>query len=361
MVLLAVSTLWLWSALRGTSGPGSSEGVSPLDPRVTATIEVGRSPQGLAVGEGSTWVAVPTDGCAGEIVRIDPATNEIATRVPVDGWPSDLAVGFGSVWVEGEVCDPAGPRSAVARIDPASTRVVESISVGETTADVAVGEAAVWVTVADYGARTSGEVVRIDPATNAVVARVPLRGDPRDVVVGDGAVWVVSLLPEEEAHLCAETEACMASPGTLSGLEVLRIDPSTNEVVDRFPNVLALAGGEGILWMSVWLDEETSGLVRVDPATGRRIGDPIPGDFRGFAGEHGTLGTMVPGTGGLWYWGLTSPTSADGVIYHLDASTLRVDASVDPDTTWIDAALAPDGSTLWVSNYENTVTRIDLR
>ena len=49
------------------------------------------------------------------------------------------------------------------------------------------------------------------------------------------------------------------------------------------------------------------------------------------------------------------------MIYRLNAATLEVDASVGPEGTWIDAALDQAADVLWVSNYQDTVTRINLR
>jgi hypothetical protein len=144
-------------------------------------------------------------------------------------------------------------------------------------------------------------------------------------------------------------------------MEVLHVDPVTNEVVGTYPNTLSVGVGEGAVWMGVWLTEGDLGLVRVDPRSGRRIGEPLPGDFRGFAGEHGTVGTLVAGDGGVWLWGFPGVDSEDGMIYRLNAATLEVDASVGPEGTWIDAALDQPADVLWVSNYEDTVTRIDLR
>lgn len=369
VVLLAVSTAWLWSGLRGGPGPGTKN-QPPLNPRVTATIDVGNFPAGIAVGEGAVWVvlpsAVPGEDCGGEVVRIDPETNGVAARIPINGWPSNVAVGFGSVWVEGLLCTPDGDVPAVSRIDPHTNTVVGAVEVagpgvGSTSADLAVGEGAVWVTVSPDPTADAGEVVRIDPATDGVVARVPVEGTPRDVLVGEGGVWVLSLLPGREAHLCGAEGPCEGPPGSLSGMEVLHVDPVTNDVVGRHPNALSVGVGEGAVWMGVWLTEGGLGLARVDPRSGRPIGEPLPGDFRGFAGEHGTIGTIVAGDGGVWLWGFPSVDSEHGMIYRLNASTLEIDASVAPQGTWIDAALDPAGGTLWISNYEDTVTRIDLR
>jgi YVTN family beta-propeller protein len=369
VLVLAVSTAWMWTALRAGPGPGSGS-EAPLDPRVTATIDVGDYPAGIAAGEGAVWVAVPSaaphEDCSGQMVRIDPSTNAVAARIPIAGWPSNVAIGFGSVWVEGLLCTPDGDAPALTRIDPRTNSVSDAVSlaapgVGSTSADVAVGEGAVWVTLSADPTADAGEVVRIDPATNSVAARVPVQGTPRDVVVGDGGVWVLTLLPEREAHLCGAEGPCEAPPGSLSGMEVLHIDPVANQVVESYPNALSVGVGEGAVWIGVWLTEGDLGLVRMDPQTGRRIGEPLPGDFRGFAGEHGTIGTLVTGNDGLWYWGFPSPDSPRGQIQHLDAADLRVDAAVDHYSSWIDAALDPEGQTLWISNYEDTVIRIDLR
>jgi hypothetical protein len=362
VVLLAASTVWLWTALRGTREPGS-ENQAPLNPRVAATIPVGDFPAGIAAGEGAVWVAVPSavphEDCAGEVVRIEPGTNDVAARIPINGWPSDVVVGFGSVWVEGLMCTEAdGDVPAITRIDPETNVAMPAVPVGASSADVAVGEGAVWVTVSDPK-QDSGEVVRIDPATGEVAARVPVEGDPRDILVGEGGVWVLSR-PPGESHLCPADDSCLggASP-SLSGMEVLHIDPETNEVVATFPDALSVGIGEGALWMSIWLNEDDPGIVRVDPGTGLRD-VTLTGDFRGFAGEHGTIGTLVVGDGGVWLWGFPSPDARRG-IYRLNATTLEFDAAVTPDGIWIDAALDPLGQTLWIANYEDTVTRIDLR
>jgi hypothetical protein len=359
VALLVVSTAWLWSGLRGGPGPGT-ENQPPLNPRVTATIRVGSYPEGIAAGEGGVWVALPGGDCGRHVARIDPATNEIVARIPIQGWPSDIAVGFGSVWVEGLMCPEDGPEeAAVVRIDPRTDAVVATVPVGTRSADVAVGEGSVWVTAVGPD---GGSVLRIDPSTNEVAKRIPVQGEPRDIVVGEGGVWVLSRRPGQEPHLCPADDSCLGggSP-SLSGLEVLHIDPDPGEVVATFPHALGVGIGEGALWMAVWITGDDPGLVRVDPRTGLRMGEAIRGDFRGFAGEHDTLGTLVVGDGGMWFWGFPTVDSEHRMIHRLNAITLEIDASVAPEGIWIDAALDPSGDILWISNYDETVTRIDLR
>jgi hypothetical protein len=67
---------------------------------------------------------------------------------------------------------------------------------------------------------------------------------------------------------------------------------------------------------------------------------------------------------GFWAFPDRSASSARGQarIYRLNAATLEEDASValNPARDWIDAALDPETHTLWISHYQELVTRIDL-
>jgi len=316
-----------------------------LSPRVTATIPVGSFPRDIAVGAGAIWVSV-NDFTEGEpethsLVRIDPVTNEIVATIPV-GTASNLAVGSDAVWT---IDSFDKPQDTVVRIDPATNEVVGTIPVGPYAFDVAVDASSVWVTRDIEGSGQSGEVIRIDPATNEVVARIPVEGRIRDVVVGEGGVWVVD------------------STSTLTrGSSLIHIDPEANELVATIPGLAGLnvTTGGGLVWMHGWLSTidpsvgTGSGdrplVLRVDPATDQFVGDPIPMSFfRPFAVWEGCV----------WFVGEESAVS------HLNTTTLEVDHSVDvapvaQDST-VHAALDTSTGTIWVANYQNTVTRVDLK
>src|SRR5438309_11866760 len=91
-------------------------------------------------GEGAIWVAArPGFRCCpaevvgtGTLTRIDPTTNSVEATIPIGGNPAGVAVGEGSVWI----ADP-GSRSVV-RVDPKANRVVKRIRVGARPRGIAV-------------------------------------------------------------------------------------------------------------------------------------------------------------------------------------------------------------------------------
>jgi YVTN family beta-propeller protein len=92
---------------------------------VIATIDVGWRPVNLAGGEGAVWVR----SFDTRLLRIDPITNTVAAsdaatiegveRAPATG----IAVGDGSVWV--------AVSNGIGRVDPATIEIVEVIPIGK--------------------------------------------------------------------------------------------------------------------------------------------------------------------------------------------------------------------------------------
>lgn len=349
----AAGLTWTWTALpdpRSVRPTDTTATPVPVDPHVVDVIGVGRWPAGIAAGGGSAWVSLSGAGeCDGEIVRLAMRGEEIVetARIPVDGWPGDLAITGDAIWIEGSVCtDEGNTRVGVLRVDPATDRLVGFIPIGGGgfLSDVAVGEGAVWVTRTEEG--SAGEVLRIDPETDSIKSRIPIVGDPRDIVVAEGSVWVLMISP---------------GPETASWLEVLRIDPATDEVADRIPDVLGLGVGEGSLWLPVWLTENDLGLRILDARTLEVQEVVEEGEFIGFSGDHGTLGSFPVGEGGAWLLHRLGPDDTADLV-RVPPGGGGADATVSPSgSDWgIDAALDPTTDTLWLARYEDAV-RVDLR
>jgi DNA-binding beta-propeller fold protein YncE len=312
-----------------------------LQPRAMATIEVGAFPRAIVVGEGTVWATV--DNANGGLddhllVEIDPATNQVVRSIPLPE-AGDVAFGRGALWVTSWY----GGESVLLRVDLSTAEVIASIPLGWNADDVAFGYGAVWVTVTTDGASPAGEVLRIDPVTSDVVARIAVTtGWPRDVVVGQGSVWVYG-------HSKLEEHGWVAS-------SLWRIDPTTNQVAATVLDQNGFLGDGGFLPNNVavedgwaWAADDRGNGVRIDAASGA-LTTFRPGDG---STEPNGFGWPFLAYAGHVFFGLDP-------IRVLDTETFEVVASIPLESQVADAALDPVTGTLWIANYEGTVTRIDL-
>ena len=171
-----------------TNSGGGGDSVARIDPETNRLagrpVTTGASPQSLAVGGGSLWVA---NHDARTVTRIDQASGKVVADIPVPSEPHRVAYGVGAVWVGN------WHTNSVSRIDPETNRVVGSpIPVGFHAGNLAVGTGSVWVT-SDYRVDAAPEdvvVVRVDPRTNRAVETIAVGGHPIDVAATEDAVWV---------------------------------------------------------------------------------------------------------------------------------------------------------------------------
>jgi YVTN family beta-propeller protein len=218
------------------------------------------------------WVA---NAAQGTVSRVDPATNTVTRTIRVGRNPVRLVAGFGSIWVANQT------GQTVSRIDARSGQPQATIPVTShgSPGDLAVGAGAVWV-------RGGVRLWRLDPATNTMAQRSGDWEVGNGFAVVDGQLWLSGTIPSR--------------PGVG---QIVRVDPSTSRVVDRFTT----------------------------------------------AGD-GTLGV---GGGSVWQAGLASQT-----LYRLDSRSRRPIAEI-PIGMVASRLTAGDGS-LWVGGNSGRVTRIDL-
>ena len=113
--------------------------------------------------------------------------------------------------------------------EPVKPKVIDSFSVSNGLSSIASGFGAVWA--ADP---IKGQVLRIDPETHRVTKRIAVGGEVQ-VAVGAGAVWALG--------------GDLLTSGALGAVDLVRIDPRTNEVVVRIP--MLSPGGENFSPLSV--------------------------------------------------------------------------------------------------------------
>jgi streptogramin lyase len=258
----------------------------------------------------------------------------------------------GSASASSEALCAAEPATTLLkRVDPRTGEVVAEIPLERRLSNldlftqVAFGAGSVWVSSGYYDIgpameRQPGDVVlRIDPRTNQIVDRIPV-DPPSGLAFGHGSVWATS-----------------AGYGTVS-----RIEPQTGEVVAKIEvgrGAVDITADEssGAMWVaSVFLPKDYGGydlpeysgdrnLTRVDPTTNRVVAE-IP--IRAGSPTGGAQNVAV-GEGAVWV------QSGDGKLFKVDPATNEVIAMVSVgDSTCVgptcvgpSSALAVYGGAVW--------------
>ena len=192
LVAAVVTALVLVERSDGLGGvrPMSVGVIDPASRKIVADIPVGFESSLIAAGEGFVWVLDPK---ARLLTTIDPKTREVVqTRgIPADGIPIGLAVGEGSVWVAVNQSDrlvvlEIGPELGEPR-DTITLHTSESgsISVLRESVVLTIGDEALWALE-----RGSGEVTRIDPETGATKRLAEGYAASSSIAVRGRAIWL---------------------------------------------------------------------------------------------------------------------------------------------------------------------------
>lgn len=180
---LATGGVWVTSPERGA--------VVQLDPEaktILTEVPLEQTPQGIAVGAGSLWVATESlsEG-TGAVVRLRPATGEVRATIPLPEPAHHLVASGQGVWV----ADRAGD---LWRIDPATNhREDEPLTIRERgISGLALGGGALWLSTPE-STGFQGSVLRFDPATGEQIGDPITVGEgPGGIVFGAGSLWVTN-------------------------------------------------------------------------------------------------------------------------------------------------------------------------
>jgi sugar lactone lactonase YvrE len=363
-VALAVATVGGYLVVRSFGG-SSREAPAPPEPAaqadglpsvelaVTDVVDVGGPIGSVEAGDGALFVAVSAnDGSnGGRVVRIDPATGEAVLEVALDTVPNwevggqGMTVSEGVLWVGGGHDGPGGG-GAVQAVDAGGGEVLDRVVLdGQPVADVAVSEDGVWVLEFGPGPGSPARVVRLDPETHDVVGTVPLTQPyARQIVAAGGGIWV----HERRSQDATVTESVLT-----------RIDPEGGAVDLTVPLDGYAAGFEavgGSLWAAASDDDVANmlqRLIRIDAVTGEVLDRHELGPTMTVRDVFGS-----GSDGSLWFVGSTGTGSS---LHRFDPVEGRVDATVDLPADLTPTALAVTPSSVWVANYEGSVTRIEIR
>ena len=342
VVLLGLVVWSLGPLGRGTTTPPASspQPALPLQASVTASIEVRSNPSAIAVGANSIWVAAPFTRFPmdnNSVVRIDPSTNSVAARIAVPqvyGDVADVVADATSVWVTtvNRHTDQTLDLTTF-QIDPTTNELGPPIEgVG---GQLAVAGNTLWAL--ETGTDTTPtQIARIDAADGSILSQTPLGGTGTDIVLGVGSVFVPILTNGASVH------------------EIAQIDASSGEVVRTISlpgvhgtyEVPVFAGGS--LWIPACCTHNTVMLYQVDPSSGRTVGEPLSGaDGLPFGSAFGNILSM----------------SERGRLDGLDpvAGTLTTLTQSEWPASHTSTVYDPSTQAVWVANYKNSVTRIDIK
>lgn len=285
----------------------------PVAERV-AVIPLGGSPRSLAVSEDAVWVATAN----GTALRVDPRTNEVVGQPIRFGKPdpsSNLTIRAGAGYVF--VLDSSA--GLLTRIDPRKGAVTGRLHLGGPVEGATVADGVVWVIRASpEGVEPpSYRLVRVDPATLHVVGKpYAVGGGAIDVHVRSGVALVVNeedgtvtrVDPRRDSVRTALVGAVLNGSalhgGTLWvpdfwGDSVVPLDTSLAHppatVVRGMHHPFSVAATAGALWVAALTGPSTSAptvLARIDPASRRLIGRPVP------LGNE--IGWLTAGLGSIW-------------------------------------------------------------
>jgi YVTN family beta-propeller protein len=251
-----------------TNRTGDSLSLVDGDPaKEVGQYDLGLKPEGVAVADGSIWVAgyaQPT------LLEFNPSTQAVERTIDLGPSPGNVAFGFGALWVANSGGD------TVQKIDPASGQVERTIQVGRGPYGLAAAGGVVWVTN-----RGDGTISRITPSNGHVDPPIEVGSNPKGIAVANDREWVAisddGTVSEVEGSEVVKTIDVGSEPrGVAAGFgsvwvavgvdnQVVRIDPETGEVVQR---IEVGHGPEGITVgpKSVWVANGIDGtLTRIDP------------------------------------------------------------------------------------------------
>ena len=285
-------------------------------PEVIAQINLHGSPQGIAKGFNSLWVAAHRDNT---VYRLDPSTGQIQASI-TDGinGPEMFAVLDDAVWVSNAGDGPAN--RSLARIDPNTNKVTATVNTPPGGMFyVAVYQDAPWMISPD-----SMSLSRVDPKTYQLNSiQLPVKSYWDEIYSDTQGIWVND---GSNLYLINPKDGSMLKTLPLGG------DPDNSYV-------RAFSGSQFLVMdkQKFWLLDAKSGKVTdvsMDPSI-----TSIPVDD----------GAGTYGEGAFWAigWGKTSMLLEIDPKSHKAIKNISAGYSGSPT-----GSIFPDGATVWLTLFD---------
>ena len=290
----------------------------------------------------------PSATAAGVPAAFDEVVRRALAKEPDDRYPSAGDLGRAAIAAaHGEEVTETGER-AVARGDAAATSAAPE---GATVAMPPRPEPGPEARAPSRrAALIAGLAVAVLGA--AVVAALALRGDDEPPSTPPPP-RAARLPPPIEVGRRPNAVAATADRAWVASASTRRltvVDESARAVVERVvvgEGVADMAAGEGALWAASSRQRQ---VIRLDPETGRRVGEPIEID--------GTPLAVAVGPGRVWVAVNDPGPGPDGKLVRIDPRRRRVAETIPVTAGITDLVVAPSG--VWVlSNRPSELTRVD--
>jgi hypothetical protein len=236
----------------GTTPQGMAYGngtvwVANFDDRTLQPIEVANgeagaafggltgNPSAIAVGGGFVWVTIFQGGA----LRIDPTQHNAATPIDVGTGADGVAFGMGAAWITNS------QENTLIRVDPSQPQQprVFGLDPGSQPEGVAVGAGSVWVAES-----LKGRVARFDPQSGKVMQTIQLlRGNPTQVAFGDGYVWVTVMSDDSVFRIDPRTNSGFTITGVGDGPEGIVAGPEGVWVANSLDGTVARIQGAKVI------------------------------------------------------------------------------------------------------------------
>lgn len=173
-VVVAHGSVWVTNSRDGT--------VSRIDPslnRVVESIDVGDTPRGIGAGR-DIWVA---NSASNTVSRINGSGKIHTVSAPIDvgRGPLGVAVAGDGVWVTNAL------DGTVTRIPTSGTSVAGTVGVGDLPGQPAVADDHIWIT-----RQATDKLVELDSDLRGIARTVPLGPDAGGLVASAGKLWVTT-------------------------------------------------------------------------------------------------------------------------------------------------------------------------